>query len=233
MDDFCYLYCGKCELFLWYACMYLTNWLIYRDLGSNMHSTLWKRRCDSIVLTSRTGVLESHLLREIAALGNVVYVLQGDFATCGSPNVNYALGHMKHCTPCNTTYTLPANQTLHCYMTSPIATSMRSAGPKVKRPCIEPTIFNVLTRPSYDVVMFIVVDLAFPVTFLSFQSYDEDDIDQSIGPQSNVHYSSQVVGSQVLQAIGLPCQSIVYLSSTSSIWSQSGAAHYAGGRILI
>ena len=37
----------------------------------------------------------------------------------------------------------------------------------------------------------------------------------------------------MLQAIGLSCQSIVYLSSTSSIWSQSGAAHYAAANTYL
>ena len=37
----------------------------------------------------------------------------------------------------------------------------------------------------------------------------------------------------MFQAIGVPCHSIVYLSSTSSIWSQSGAAHYAAANTFL
>ena len=37
----------------------------------------------------------------------------------------------------------------------------------------------------------------------------------------------------MLQAIGVPYQSLVYLSSTSSIWSQSGAAHYAAANAFL
>ena len=58
---------------------YLLAWL--QGLGLEYAFRLVKRGCSSIVLTSRTGMLDSEVLQEIAISGNVVYVLQGDFAT--------------------------------------------------------------------------------------------------------------------------------------------------------
>ena len=96
-----------------------------------------KRRCDSVVLTSRTGVLESNLLREIAALGNVVYVLQGDFATAKAPMSIMLWAHetlhaVQH-------YIYAAGKSNFALLHDITDSNFNEVcGPKVKRPCIEP-----------------------------------------------------------------------------------------------
>ena len=45
--------------------------------------------------------------------------------------------------------------------------------------------------------------------------------------------SLQVVGAQMLAECGMPCNSVLLFSSTSSIWSQPGSSHYSSANTYL
>lgn len=49
----------------------------------------------------------------------------------------------------------------------------------------------------------------------------------------DLSYLEQVIGSHVLEASNIPCQAVVFFSSTSSVWSQSGSSHYAAANAVL
>lgn len=50
---------------------------------------------------------------------------------------------------------------------------------------------------------------------------------------NNLSYREQVIGSQMLEASNIPCKAVVFFSSTSSVWSQSGSSHYASANAVL
>ena len=185
-----------------------------QGLGMEYARRVAQGGCKVLVLTSRSGTLNPTELLTFASLGVSAFSIQCQSADASSSArvlewVHETLACVQH-------YVHAAGVSSFALMQDMSNVNFNDiCGPKV--------------RFFYQYCHSRLCNLVHPQNQHGSGSCYVDHRSHSVLPE----VSGQVVGTQVIAKCGVPCDSILLFSSTSSIWSQPGSSHYSSANTYL